>query len=80
MRLYTCVGIILAFVFIMFDRSDVQLVYIISVLKVNTTVCDVSLDVREQNTIQYNLIIDTHHTLYSKQNKVNRTQVSTKAE
>ena len=70
----------ISLVFIIFDRSDVQLVDINSVIKVNTTLCDVRLDVREHNTIQCNLIIATHHTPYSKQNKVNRTQVSTKAE
>ena len=56
----------ISLVFIIFDRSDVQLVDINSVIKVNTTLCDVRLDVREHNTIQCNLIIATHHTLYSK--------------
>jgi len=52
MRLYTCVGIILAFVIIIFDRSDVQLVDIIIVLKVNTTVwCQLGCSWTQHNTM-----------------------------
>jgi len=53
----------ISLVFIIFDRSDVQLVYIISVLKVNTTVwCQFGCSWTQHNTMQLDYY-DTSYTI-----------------